>query len=88
MSADTPPNRPLARVGEIYYQWDGEDRHHLAVDLSGPLPGWVVEAGGESVPLEEYLGRHPGRREGVRRQIRRRRLGMPESPRRRRGRCG
>jgi hypothetical protein len=79
MSADAPPNRHLVRVGEIYFQWDGKDRHHLAIDLSGPLPEWVVEAGGERVPLGEYLARHPGRREEVRQQIRRRLLGMPES---------
>lgn len=80
MSADTPPNRPLVRVGEIYFQWDSKDRHYLAIDLSGPLPEWVVEADGGLVPLGEYLGRHPGRREEVRQQIRRRLLGMPESP--------
>jgi hypothetical protein len=75
-----PPNRHLGGVGEIYFRWDNMDRHHLAVDLSGPLAESVVEAGGGSVPLGEYLGRHPGRREEVRRQIRRRLLGMPESP--------
>jgi hypothetical protein len=80
MSADTPLHRHLIRIGEIYFQWDSKDRHYLAVDLSGPLPEWVVDAGGESVPLGEYLGRHPGRREDVRQQIRRRLLGMPESP--------
>ena len=80
MSADTPPNRHLVRVGEVYFQWDTKDRHYLAIDLSGPLPEWVVEADGGLVPLGEYLARHPGRREEVRQQIRRRLLGMPESP--------
>jgi hypothetical protein len=72
MRADTPPKRHLITVGEIYFQWDPDDRHHLALDLSGPLPEWVVEVAGESIPLGEYLGRHPGRREEVRQQIRRR----------------
>jgi len=72
MTADTPPTRHRVRIGEIYFQWDRDDRHHLALDLSGPLPEWVVEAAGEFIPLGEYLGRHPGRREEVRQQIRRR----------------
>jgi hypothetical protein len=67
-----PADSPLIHIGEVYFQWDSQDRHYLAVDLSGPLPEWVVEAGGGVVPLEEYLGRHPGRREEVRQQIRRR----------------
>jgi hypothetical protein len=66
------------RIGEIYFQWDSKDRHYLAVDLSGPLPEWVVEADGELVPLEEYLGLHPGRREEVRQHIRCR-LGSDQS---------
>jgi hypothetical protein len=70
MPDDTPPNRHRIRIGEIYFQWDRDDRHHLALDLSGPLPAWVVEAAGEVVPLGEYLGRHPGRREEVRQLIR------------------
>lgn len=79
MPADEPPNRHLLRVGEVYFQWDSKDRHYLAVDLSGPLPEWVVEAGGVLVPLGEYLGRHPGLREEVRQQIRRR-LGAADQP--------
>jgi hypothetical protein len=50
-----PPDSPLDRhripVGELYFQWARADRHHLVLDLSGPLPEWVVEAGGESIPL-------------------------------------
>lgn len=72
-----PADTSLIRIGEIYFQWDSNDRHYLAVDLSGALPEWVVEADGELVPLEEYLGRHPGRREEVRQQIRRR-LGVDQ----------
>lgn len=72
MPADLPLNRHLIRVGEIYFQWDSKDRHYLAVELSGPLPEWVVEADGGLVPLDEYIGRHPGRREEVRQLIRRR----------------
>jgi hypothetical protein len=64
------PDTPHVRVGEVYFQRDSKDRHYLAVDLSGPLPEWVVEADGALVPLDEYLGRHPGRREEVRQQIR------------------
>ena len=67
-----PADTSLIRIGEIYFQWDSKDRHYLAVDLSGALPEWVVEADGALVPLEEYLGLHPGRREEVRQQIRRR----------------
>ena len=63
------PDTPHVRVGEVYFQWDSKDRHYLAVDLSGPLPEWVVEADGALVPLDEYLGRHPGLEE-VRQQIR------------------
>jgi hypothetical protein len=72
MPADTPPNRHLIPIGEIYFQWDRDDRHHLVLDLSGPLPEWVVELPSESIPLAEYLRRHPGRRDEVRQQIRRR----------------
>lgn len=68
----------VIRVGEIYFQWDSKDRHYLAVDLSGALPAWVVEADGALVPLEDYLALHPGRREEVRQQIRRR-LGGEQS---------
>ncbi|QEL18892.1 hypothetical protein [Limnoglobus roseus] len=71
MPRDTPQHQHLIRIGEIYFQWDSKDRHYLAVDLSGALPEWVVEADGELVPLEDYLGLHPGRREEVRQQIRR-----------------
>jgi hypothetical protein len=74
---DTPQNRNLIPIGEIYFQWDRSGRHHLVLDLRGPLPEWVVEAGGETVGLDEYLARHPGRREEVRQQIRRR-LAPPE----------
>lgn len=73
-----PPNEHLIRVGEVYFQWDSKDRHHLAVDLSGPLPEWVVEAGGELVPVGDYLALHPGRREEVRQQIRRRLAADPD----------
>lgn len=79
MPADTPPNRNLIRIGEIYFQWDRSGRHHLALDLSGPLPEWVVEAAGVTVSLGEYLGRHPGRREEVRQLIRRLAVPDPES---------
>jgi hypothetical protein len=72
MPADTPPYRHRIAIGELYFQWDRNDRHYLVLDLSGPLPEWVVEADAESVPLEAYLGRHPGRREEVRQLIRRR----------------
>jgi hypothetical protein len=74
MPAETPPHQHRIPIGEIYFQWDRNDRHYLALDLSGPLPEWVVEAAGESIPLDEYLGRHPGRREEVRQQIRHRLL--------------
>lgn len=74
MPADVPSNRHLIPIGEIYFQWDRNDRHYLVLDLSGALPAWVVEVAGELVPLDEYLGRHPGRREDVRQQIRRRLL--------------
>jgi hypothetical protein len=74
MTADPPPNRHLIPVGEVYFQWDRTDRHHLVLDLSGPLPEWVVRVAGEMIPLGEYLARHPGRREEVRQQIRRRLL--------------
>jgi predicted pyridoxine 5'-phosphate oxidase superfamily flavin-nucleotide-binding protein len=72
MPADTPPNRHLIAIGEIYFQWVRNDRHYLALDLSGPLPEWVVDMAGELIPLGEYLARHPGRREEVRQLIRRR----------------
>lgn len=72
MPADTPPNRHLIPVGEIYFQWARDGRHYLVLDLSGPLPEWTVEVAGRPIPLEEYLGRHPGRREEVRQLIRRR----------------
>jgi len=71
MAADTPPHRHLITIGEVYFQWDRNDRHHLALDLSGPLPEWVVQVAGDPIPLGEYLGRHPGRREEVRQLIRR-----------------
>ncbi len=73
-----PAGTSLIRIGEIYFQWDSKDRHYLAVDLSGALPEWVVEADGALVGLENYLGLHPGRREEVRQQIRRR-LGTDQS---------
>ena len=66
-----PPSRHLVPVGEVYFQWDRDDRHHLVLDLSGPLPEWAVRVAAELVPLGEYLGRHPGRREEVRQLIRR-----------------
>jgi hypothetical protein len=44
------------RIGEIYFQWDSKDRHYLAVDLSGPLPEWVVEADGELVLWRSIWG--------------------------------
>lgn len=72
MPADPPPTRHLIPIGEIYFQWDRGGRHHLALDLSGPLPEWVVRVAAELVPLSDYLGRHPGRREEVRQLIRRR----------------
>ena len=72
MPDDTPSVQSRIHIGEIYFQWDHNDRHYLALDLTGPLPEWVVEASGEAVPLGDYLQRHPGRREEVRRQIRRR----------------
>ncbi len=77
MAADEPGNRNRIPVGEVYFQWDSKDRHHLVLDLTGPLPAWVVEAGGVSVPLAEYLALHPGRREEVR-QLIRRRLAPPD----------
>jgi hypothetical protein len=58
MPNDTPPNWALIPVGEVYFQWDRDDRHHLVLDLSGPLPVWVVVVAGALVPLGEYLGRH------------------------------
>lgn len=61
---------PLIRIGEVYFQWDSKDRHYLAVDLTGPLPEWVIEADGKLVAMDEYLALHPGRREVVRQQIR------------------
>lgn len=73
-----PADKSLIRIGEIYFQWDSKDRHYLAVNLSGALPEWVVEADGQLVPLEDYLALHPGRREEVRQQIRRR-LGADQS---------
>lgn len=78
MAAETPPNRNRIPFGEVYFPWDSKDRHHLVLDLTGPLPAWVVEAGGESVPLDEYLALHPGRREEVR-QLIRRRLALPDT---------
>lgn len=72
MPPDPPPSRHLIPIGEVYFQWDRDDRHHLVLDLSGPLPEWVVRVAAELVPLSEYLGRHPGRREEVRQLIRRR----------------
>jgi hypothetical protein len=80
MPGDT--SRTRIHIGELYFQWDSKDRHYLVLDLTGPLPEWVVEAGGAIVPLEEYLGRHPGRREEVRQQIRGRLLtpGRREGP--------
>ena len=72
MPADLPPNRHLIPVGEVYFQWDRDDRHHLALDLSGSFPEWVVQVASEQVPLGEYLVCHPGRREEVRQLIRRR----------------
>lgn len=76
MPADAPLNRHIVTVGEVYFQWDRGDRHHLALDLSGPLPEWVVEVTGELIPLSKYLARHPGRREDVR-QVIRQRFGTP-----------
>ncbi|HYH68555.1 MAG TPA: hypothetical protein VD866_27935 [Urbifossiella sp.] len=72
MPPDTLPNRHLIHIGEVYFQWDRNDRHHLVLDLSGPLPEWVVQVAAELIPLADYLGRHPGRREEVRQLIRRR----------------
>jgi hypothetical protein len=72
MPAAPLTNRHLITIGEVYFQWDRAGRHYLVLDLSGPFPEWVVEVDSVLITLDEYLGRHPGRREEVRQLIRRR----------------
>jgi hypothetical protein len=62
MPGDT--SRTRIHIGEIYFQWDSKDRHYLVLDLTGPLPEWVVEAGGRSCPWRSTSG---GTRAGAKR---------------------